>query len=87
MGWIVLESQSVRFSFPKLPVAIAFLSEYTLIFWHNRSYLEQYRSCKSAAEVHAAQEHIIKELEQDYEDSRRDKGKKFSLNSHNVHGA
>ncbi|KIM91720.1 hypothetical protein PILCRDRAFT_58099, partial [Piloderma croceum F 1598] len=43
-------------------------------FWKvNQSYLEQYRSCKSAAEVHAAQEHIIKKLEQDYEDSRRDK--------------
>ena len=68
----------------KYPWLSLFLSEYTLILWHNRSYLEQYRSCKSAAEVQAAQENIIKELEQDYEDSRRDKGKKFS---HNVHWA
>jgi pre-rRNA-processing protein TSR3 len=71
-GWVIRSQNHPSLSF--------FLSEYTLIFWHNRSYLEQYRLCKSAAEVHAAQEHIIKRLEQDYEDSRRDKGR----NSHST---
>jgi len=40
-----------------------------------RSYLERYQLCKTADEVAAAQENIIRELEQDYENSRRDKGR------------
>lgn len=42
-----------------------------------RAYLERYKMCKSAEEVSAAQEAITEELERDYQDSRRDKGKHF----------
>jgi pre-rRNA-processing protein TSR3 len=53
---------------------LSFTSKRILTFQPYRSYLEQYKLCKSAAEVSAAQERIIRALEQDYEDSRRDKG-------------
>jgi pre-rRNA-processing protein TSR3 len=43
-------------------------------FWEvNRPYLERYQLCKTAGEVNVAQENIMQELEQDYENSRRDK--------------
>ena len=53
---------------------LLFASECALIIWRNRPYIERYRSCETAAEVSAAQNNIIQELELDYENSRRDKG-------------
>lgn len=37
-------------------------------------YLQRYQACSSAAEVTAAQERIMAQLEQDYAESRREKG-------------
>jgi hypothetical protein len=75
MGGIVLESQSVSRQFSTYR-GYHFASKHTLTLLSDRSYLERYRSCKSAVEVSAAQEHIIQELEQDYESSRREKGRR-----------
>ncbi|KAI0730028.1 hypothetical protein C8Q72DRAFT_874945 [Fomitopsis betulina] len=42
-------------------------------FWNiNQAYLEQYCQCNTAAEVTAAQERIMQELEQSYQQSRED---------------
>ncbi|KIJ58943.1 hypothetical protein HYDPIDRAFT_44229 [Hydnomerulius pinastri MD-312] len=51
-------------------------------FWKvNRVYLEKYKTCKSSAEVSAMQDAIITELEESYEESRRDKGKGTEMNT------
>lgn len=43
-------------------------------FWNvNKSYLEQYRACTSSAGISETQEKIIKDLEQSWEESRREK--------------
>lgn len=43
-------------------------------FWSvNKTYLEQYRTCTSSAEISETQEKIIKDLEQSWEESRREK--------------
>jgi pre-rRNA-processing protein TSR3 len=39
-----------------------------------RTFLEQYKKCRTAAEVKATQEHIIEDLEKSWEESRRQKG-------------
>jgi pre-rRNA-processing protein TSR3 len=54
---------------------LLFASECTLMIRPNRPYIERYQSCKTAADVSAAQDNIIQELELDYENSRRDKGR------------
>ncbi|KAK0196520.1 hypothetical protein F5146DRAFT_1099058 [Armillaria mellea] len=41
--------------------------------WVGRTYLEQYRVCTSSAEISETQEKIIKDLEQSWEESRREK--------------
>ncbi|TFK19934.1 DUF367-domain-containing protein [Coprinopsis marcescibilis] len=43
-------------------------------FWKvNRTYIEQYRTCKTSEEVAKMQETIMDELERDYNESRKDK--------------
>ncbi|TEB20511.1 DUF367-domain-containing protein [Coprinellus micaceus] len=43
-------------------------------FWDvNKGYIERYRTCKSSEEVVQMQEKIIRELEESYEESRREK--------------
>ncbi|TFK46769.1 DUF367-domain-containing protein, partial [Heliocybe sulcata] len=45
-------------------------------FWTvNRELLEKYQKCKDSAEVVTAQEEILKELEEKYEEARREKGR------------
>ncbi|KAJ7491989.1 DUF367 family protein [Mycena latifolia] len=45
-------------------------------FWKvNRTFLERYKTCGTAEEVSAMQERIMDDLERNWEESRRDKGK------------
>ena len=44
-----------------------------------RHYIKRYRRCITAADVSAMQETIIKELEEDYERSRVEKGESARL--------
>ncbi|KAG8216648.1 hypothetical protein J3R82DRAFT_6845 [Butyriboletus roseoflavus] len=51
-------------------------------FWKvNRVYLEKYKTCKSAGEVTVMQDAILAELENSYEESRKDKNKEFASRS------
>lgn len=68
MGRLVLEGKSVGETF-LTPVQGSILIPFPI-----RVYFERYKACESAADVTAAQESIMEELEKDYEDSRRDKG-------------
>ncbi|KAF8235780.1 DUF367-domain-containing protein, partial [Tricholoma matsutake] len=44
------------------------------VFWKvNRTFLERYKDCQSAAEVTAMQEHIIEDLERSWEEARDQK--------------
>jgi len=45
-------------------------------FWKvNRTFLEQYKECQTAAEVNSTQERIIEDLDKTWEESRRQKDK------------
>lgn len=89
LGRVILEGQSVGALDVKLWFDIflnlllpRIFGVFLILFlWLSRRYLERYQSCTTATEVSTAQDSIISELELDYEESRRDKGQNYPIDT------